>query len=359
MRKQIIPANSPGAVTLKKGDLLFSEGENSHAMYYLKTGMIRIFKKKSSSFIEIATIHSGQIVGELAFLDGQTRSASGEALTRCELIEISGTTFTQTMKHIPDWLKLLLKTIVGRLRTASTRIRQLEQASTAFDYSSRDGRRQAHYVYLSPTDVLKVSATIILVAARNGKKSGKSYRIRVGLLQRYGNHIMGVPIAKITDYLDVLSQVGCIQINDTQGLTEVDLLDIDFLENFIAYYNEENLKDPTKRHDMTLRAFFIMSLIAKHLKKYPIDEKTGLARVNIAEIHYKEEKTMERTPFRMEEFPELVELGYATPIEVKNADQAFTNINVSYFKSSYRNQRLIKAIQALNEKKSSALVKRY
>src|SRR3954467_3009621 len=74
---------------LKKGELLFAEGENSRAMYYLKTGMIRIFKKKGDSQIEIDTVRSGQIIGELAFLDGNPRSASGEALTDCELMEVS------------------------------------------------------------------------------------------------------------------------------------------------------------------------------------------------------------------------------------------------------------------------------
>src|SRR5690348_3714743 len=89
-----VPTQAPGPqlVKLKKGQLLFSEGENSRAMYFLKSGMIRIFKKKGDSSIEIDTVHSGQVIGELAFLDGNPRSASGEALTDCELNEISGPT---------------------------------------------------------------------------------------------------------------------------------------------------------------------------------------------------------------------------------------------------------------------------
>ena len=136
-----VPAPAPGPQTrrLKKGELLFSEGENSRAMYFLKAGMIRLFKKKGDSNIEFDTVRSGQVLGELAFLDGNPRSASGEALTECELVEISGPTFQEVLARMPDWLKIMLKTVVGRLRTASTRIRQLEQASTAFDYSDKDG----------------------------------------------------------------------------------------------------------------------------------------------------------------------------------------------------------------------------
>src|SRR6185437_5111604 len=109
------PTSGPQVRRLKKGELLFAEGENSRAMYLIRAGMIRLYKKKGESFIELDTVHSGQILGELAFLDGNPRSASGEALTDCELIEISGPTFQQVLVKLPDWLKILMKTIVGRL----------------------------------------------------------------------------------------------------------------------------------------------------------------------------------------------------------------------------------------------------
>src|SRR5690606_36959978 len=135
--------------------------------------------------------------------------------------EVSGSTFTNTIAKMPDWLKLLLKTIVGRLRAASTRIRQLEQASTAFDYSSKDGKRSAHYVYLSPHDVLKISAAILLVASRNGQKNENGLTVRTGLLQRYANQIMGVPVAKITTLIDVYSETGIMAEVDNDGKNEV------------------------------------------------------------------------------------------------------------------------------------------
>ena len=77
----------------------------SRSMYFLKSGMIRIFKKKGDSQIEIDTIHAGQIIGELAFLDGNPRSAGGEALTDCTLVDISAQNFIETMAKLPDWMK--------------------------------------------------------------------------------------------------------------------------------------------------------------------------------------------------------------------------------------------------------------
>jgi len=339
------PGTGPQSKKLKKGELLFAEGENSRAMYYLKSGMLRIYKNKGDSAIEIDTVRAGSVIGELAFLDGNPRSASGEALTDCDLMEISGTAFQVVLSNMPDWLKILLKTIVGRLRTASTRIRQLESASTAFDYSEKDGKRSAHYVYLSPTDVMKISTALLLVGTRAGLD------IRVGLLQRYANQIMGIPVAKITTYLDLLAQVGLVHMGDDEGAAQVRLNDIDLLESLITYLNEENLLEPSKRHDISLKGFMILSLIAKHLPKYPKDQETGLSTVNLAEIRKAESQTSGKEPFRMDEFPELVKLGYATNVTIKSNDAMFTTIKPETFLQTYRFQRVVMAISVVNEQK--------
>lgn len=336
----------PQVRRLKRGELLFAEGENSRAMYFLKTGMIRIFKKKGESSIEIDTVRSGSVIGELAFLDGNPRSASGEALTDCELMEISGPTFQAVLGNMPDWLKILLKTVVGRLRTASTRIRQLETASSAVDYNDKDGKR--NYVYLSANDVLKICSAIVLVSAKNGTQTAEGIEIKMALVQRYGNNIMGVPIAKITTFLDILVQVGAATV---QGEEKAFIKDLPFIEAFIAYYVEESLLEPSKRHDLTLKGFVVMSMLAKHLHKYKKDENSGMANVNVAEIKTLETPPNGKEPFRMEEFPELQKLGYCTQINIKAADAMFTQVKPESFMHAYRMQRIVMAVGVVNEQK--------
>ncbi|MBL7714874.1 MAG: cyclic nucleotide-binding domain-containing protein [Bdellovibrionales bacterium] len=345
-----VAAVGPQVRKLSKGELLFKEGEMSRAMYFVKSGMIRIFKKKGDSDIEIDTVRSGSVLGELAFLDGNPRSASGEALTDCELMEISGPTFQAVLGNIPDWLKILLKTVVGRLRTASTRIRQLEQASTAYT-SERDGKRSAQYIYLPPTDVLKILTSILLVGTRNGTKTAAGIEIRVGLLTRYANQIMGVPVAKIATTLDVLAQVGLITNSKMGDQDEKSVLkDADFLEQAITYLNEEYLLEPSKRHDVTLRGLVIMECIAKNLADFKeVDKRTGMTIVNVAGVRARETDPAGKEPFRMEEFPELVKLGYCTQLIMKNGDEAFTQIKPEEFKLALRLQQLVIAIHKTNE----------
>lgn len=354
-----LSGNGPGSQQpltkkLKKGELLFAEGENSRAMYFLKSGMIRLFKKKGDSNIELDTVHTGQVLGELAFLDGNPRSASGEALTECDLIEISGPTFQEVIIRMPEWLKILLKTVVGRLRTASTRIRQLEVASSEYSYSERDGKRSSHYVYLSMIDILKISSAMLLVASRNGQEMGDGIDIPIGLLQRYANQIMGVPIAKVTTFLDIMAQSAVVWMSDDSAGARVVLKDAGFLEQMIGYFNEENLLESSKRHDISIRGFLIMSLVAKHLAKFPKDPTTGLSIVNLAEVRKNETTPGGRDPFKMEDFNELVKLGYCTNPNVKSNTEVFANIKADVFMHYYRLQRIGMSISAVNEQKRKA-----
>jgi CRP/FNR family transcriptional regulator, cyclic AMP receptor protein len=346
---QAVPTG-PQVRRLKKGELLFAEGENSRAMYLLKTGMIRLYKRKGDAHIELDTVHTGQVLGELAFLDGNPRSASGEALTDCELIEISGPTFQQVLVKLPDWLKILMKTIVGRLRTASTRIRQLESSSTNYDFD-KDGKRSAHYVYLSSSDALKICTALLLVGARNSPVIDGVVDVRVGLLQRYANQVMGVPVAKITSMLDILAQAGVTKFGEGEHTGKVFLREIDFLEQLIGYMNEENLLEPSKRHDISPRGFVIMSTLYKHLSRYPIDKSTGMTAINVAEVKGLEMTATQKEPFRLEEFQELVKLGYASNLNVKAANEVLSYVKADTFALNTRFQRVILGISAANEQK--------
>ena len=158
---------------------------------------------------------------------------------------------------------------------------------------------------------------------------------------------MGVPVAKLTTILDVLTQVGLVaQEGDKYFLT-----DIAFLEQFIAYVNEENLLEPSKRHDVSIRGFLIMGLMVKYLNQFPSDEKTGLAKINLGTIMKAEIAATQKEPFRPEEFPELQKLGLASQLIIKSQEEMFTEIKPQEFLHKFRIQRLLKAIDAANEQK--------
>jgi CRP-like cAMP-binding protein len=110
-------------ININKDDFLMREGEESCEMYYLKTGLLGVYKLKGSIEQQIGTIYAGELVGEMSFLDNEPRCATIRALDDCELSVIPRDKMDQYLAKQPSWLKALHGTLVDRLRKANQRIR--------------------------------------------------------------------------------------------------------------------------------------------------------------------------------------------------------------------------------------------
>lgn len=68
-------------------DTVFIKGETAKAMYFIKFGSIRIQQTaKSGDAMDVATLAAGSHFGEMAFVDGEPRSATAVAAERTELV---------------------------------------------------------------------------------------------------------------------------------------------------------------------------------------------------------------------------------------------------------------------------------
>lgn len=121
------PGGSNGLVRILRGEHLFHEGQVPGAMYLIRKGRMRVYRKEGGVEIDLEVLEENQIIGELSFLDGSLRSASAQAVVDTVLVKISGPAFTKTLDGLPDWLKILLRTLCQRLRTANSKIRALER----------------------------------------------------------------------------------------------------------------------------------------------------------------------------------------------------------------------------------------
>lgn len=110
-------------INLNPNEFLVREGEDSDEMYFLKSGTLGIFKIKGNAESQIGTIYSGELVGEMSFLDGKPRSASVKAISECELTVIPHAKMQAVLKSLPPWYQALVNTLLDRLRRANTRIK--------------------------------------------------------------------------------------------------------------------------------------------------------------------------------------------------------------------------------------------
>ena len=110
-------------IKLEKDKVLIHENEFSSHMYWLQSGQLVVTKKRHNEEVILGHISSGELVGEMSFLDGEPRSATVKALVDCELVEIPQEVFDKVFKSQPPWFQGLVKTLTERLRKANNKMR--------------------------------------------------------------------------------------------------------------------------------------------------------------------------------------------------------------------------------------------
>jgi CRP/FNR family transcriptional regulator len=106
-----------------KGARVFHEGDASDACYVIRSGEVRVTREHSDGrAIALATLGAGEIVGELAMLDGEVRSASVEALTDVELLAIAALDMRGLLERNPEITAKLVVALTRRVRETNERV---------------------------------------------------------------------------------------------------------------------------------------------------------------------------------------------------------------------------------------------
>jgi len=114
---------SAKTIKIDKDHILLKEGQESNSLYWLQTGTMVATRKKNGEDVVLGHIYSGELVGELSFLDESPRSATVKALSECEIIEIPHDAYHKIFDGQPRWFQILVKTLCERLRKANARIK--------------------------------------------------------------------------------------------------------------------------------------------------------------------------------------------------------------------------------------------
>jgi len=100
------------------GQFVFKAGEPGETMYVISEGEVEILS--GSAALEIAG--PGSIVGELALIDDEPRSATAIAKTDCRLVAVDRRRFVYMVQETPNFALAVMKVLADRLRKTSARI---------------------------------------------------------------------------------------------------------------------------------------------------------------------------------------------------------------------------------------------
>lgn len=111
-------------VNRDKSEHLFDEGDPGDACFVLTSGRAKVVISGRDDEIILATLEPYSLVGELALLDGSTRSAAVVTLEECEFLRIPYGAF-DALRNDRRFERKLVAHVVTTLRETNDQLRQI------------------------------------------------------------------------------------------------------------------------------------------------------------------------------------------------------------------------------------------
>ena len=105
--------DSEDLVEFPAGTEIITEGEEGSRMYVVMQGELSISLKNKL----LATAAPGEIVGEMALINSEIRSATVTAKTDCVLAPIDQNSFNAMLRHVPEFAQHVMDILATRLKT--------------------------------------------------------------------------------------------------------------------------------------------------------------------------------------------------------------------------------------------------
>jgi CRP-like cAMP-binding protein len=111
--------------SLQQGDILFEQGDDSDGLYLIISGLVRIYLTTDDGReVTISLLEDGEVIGEMALLDGLSRSAGAAALIETRLIFIPRAPFLELLDTSGKLARQIILTLCERLRSANAQFDQ-------------------------------------------------------------------------------------------------------------------------------------------------------------------------------------------------------------------------------------------
>jgi CRP-like cAMP-binding protein len=214
---------------LKKGEVLFKEGEKIQNILFLQKGNVQCFLPRKRN-LELFNLGTGQILGEQAFISNANYPFSAVCTSEVTLLEIP-VDFTRQQIESQQSLKVIIKSLSERLKNSLAEIKtmKLEKDSTP-----------------CPDDqISKAFGALYHTVKHKGEESAPgSYEIGWLQLKQYAQRVFLESPKRIEQTLLLLVKLKLAKIesksqdhSDSSDETQIiSFKNIEVIENFFEYF---------------------------------------------------------------------------------------------------------------------------
>ncbi len=148
---------SMSPLSLKRGEVLFNEGDDGNQLYVVTEGKIKLGRTSPDGRENLlAILGPGQMFGELSFFDPGPRSATATSVTDVTVQSLSHEALTPVLSSHAEVALALLNQLAGRLRRTNEVVGDLvfsdvpgRVAKALLDLASRFGRKAEDGVHVN------------------------------------------------------------------------------------------------------------------------------------------------------------------------------------------------------------------
>ncbi|OVE82645.1 hypothetical protein BVY04_00350 [bacterium M21] len=118
------------------GEALLCEGEEGSECYIIESGKVEIYKEEGGSKIVLNELGPGDILGEMALITHDVRSATAVALEDSEVLVLNDLMFQKNLSRLPMWMNNAVMTLAQRLAKADKQLTKYRNEQDKADSST-------------------------------------------------------------------------------------------------------------------------------------------------------------------------------------------------------------------------------
>lgn len=189
---------------LRSREVLFHKGAEGSQLFVIVRGRLKVTTAgEEGKELVLRIMDPGEVIGEIALLDGNPRSATITALEPAELLGIHRRDLLPLLREHPAICIKLLEVVAGRLRTLS----QLVEDTTFLNLPSRLARK------------------LLALGHAYGRRGPAGLHIELGLSQQDLGEMVGTSRESVNKQLRVWTEAGVL-VMDRRRITIYEELEL-------------------------------------------------------------------------------------------------------------------------------------
>ena len=117
-----------GRQVFSPGEHLIHAGDQARESYIVISGSVEVYRIINDKRVTIAKLGSGEIIGEMAGITKDVRSASVAALETTDTLVITYELMKEELQKLPPWMEHIVFSMAERIRSLNERMQPLKNA---------------------------------------------------------------------------------------------------------------------------------------------------------------------------------------------------------------------------------------